>query len=75
MQRLSCILSLCMLLGASALSAQTDGGGQVEDIIDALQERVPGKGTVTVRGSDALRNMLGKRLHGEGVERLIARPF
>ena len=58
------ILSLCILLGASALSAQTDGGGQVEDIIDALQERVPGKGTVTVRGSDALRNMLGKRLHG-----------
>ena len=52
------ILSLCILLGASALSAQTDGGGQVEDIIDALQERVPGKGTVTVRGSDALRNML-----------------
>ena len=32
------ILSLCILLGASALSAQTDGGGQVEDIIDALQE-------------------------------------
>lgn len=63
------ILSLCILLGASALSAQTDGGGQVEDIIDALQERVPGKGTVTVRGSDALRNMLGKRLHGEGVEK------
>ena len=53
------ILSICLLLGASALSAQTDGGGQVEDIIDALQERVPGKGTVTVRESDALRNMLG----------------
>ena len=60
------ILSLCILLGASALSAQTDGGGQVEDIIDALQERVPGKGTVTVRGSDALRNMLGKRLKIQG---------
>ena len=69
------ILSLCILLGASALSAQTDGGGQVEDIIDALQERVPGKGTVTVRGSDALRNMLGKRLHGEGVEKTDSTAF
>ena len=69
------ILSLCILLGASALSAQTDGGGQVEDIIDALQERVPGKGTVTVRGSDALRNMLGKRLHGEGVEKTDSAAF
>ena len=59
MQRLSCILSLCMLLGASVLSAQTDVDGQAEDIIDALQERVPGKGTVVVRGPDALRNMLG----------------
>ena len=56
------ILSLCILLGASALSAQTDGGGQVEDIIDALQERVPGKGTVTVRMA-------------RGSKRLIARPF
>ena len=64
-----------MLLGASALSAQTDGGGQVEDIIDALQERVPGKGTVTVRGADALRNMLGKRLHGEGVEKTDSTAF
>ena len=63
------------MLGASALSAQTDGGGQVEDIIDALQERVPGKGTVTVRGSDALRNMLGKRLHGEGVEKTDSAAF
>ena len=69
------ILSLCILLGASALSAQTDGGGQVEDIIDALQERVPGKGTVTVRGSDALRNMLGKRLHGEWVEKTDSTAF
>lgn len=69
------ILSLCILLGASALSAQTDGGGQVEDIIDALQERVPGKGTVTVRESDALRNMLGKRLHGEGVEKTDSTAF
>ena len=69
------ILSLCILLGASALSAQTDGGGQVEDIIDALQERVPGKGTVTVHGSDALRNMLGKRLHGEGVEKTDSTAF
>ena len=69
------ILSLCILRGASALSAQTDGGGQVEDIIDALQERVPGKGTVTVRGSDALRNMLGKRLHGEGVEKTDSTAF
>ena len=54
------ILSLCILLGASALSAQTDGGGQVEDIIDALQ---------------ALRNMLGKRLHGEGVEKTDSAAF
>ncbi|WP_298549180.1 SPOR domain-containing protein [uncultured Parabacteroides sp.] len=75
MKRLSCILSLCMLLGASALSAQTGGAGQAEDIIDALQERVPGKGTVVVRGSDALRNMLGKRLHGEGVEKTDSTAF
>ena len=75
MQRLSCILSLCMLLGASVLSAQTDVDGQAEDIIDALQERVPGKGTVVVRGPDALRNMLGKRLHGEGVEKTDSTAF
>lgn len=64
-----------MLLGASALSAQTGGIGQAEDIIDALQERVPGKGTVVVREPDALRSMLGKRLHGEGVEKTDSTAF
>ncbi|MBP3518965.1 MAG: SPOR domain-containing protein [Parabacteroides sp.] len=69
------ILSLCMLLVSSVLSAQTDGGRQPEDIIDALQERVPGKGTVTVRQPDALRDRLGKRLYGEGVERIDDMAF
>ena len=69
------ILSLCILLGASALSAQTDGGGQVEDIIDALQERVPGKGTVTVRGRMLSVTCSANGCMVRGSKRLIARPF
>lgn len=75
MKRLSCILSLCVLLGTSALSAQTVGGGPAENIVDALQENVPGKGTVRVHQPDALREMLGKRLHGEGVEKTDSTAF
>ncbi|MCD7848533.1 MAG: SPOR domain-containing protein [Parabacteroides sp.] len=69
------ILSLCMLLGASALSAQTGGDGSAVTIVDALQEKVPGKGTVVVRQPDALRTMMGKRLHGEGVEKTDSTAF
>lgn len=75
MKRLSCILSLCILFGTSVLSAQTGGYRQAEDIIDALQERIPGKGNVTIRQPDALRDMLGKRLHGEGVEKVDGMAF
>ena len=64
-----------MLLGAFALSAQTSSGEQAENIFDALQEKVPGKGTVIVRQPNALRNMLGKRLHGEGVEKTDSTAF
>lgn len=75
MKRLSCILSLCIWLGASALSAQTNSSEQAETIFDALQQKTPGKGTVVVRQPDALRNMLGKRLHGEDVEKTDSTAF
>lgn len=75
MKRLFCILSLCMSLGVSVLSAQTGDNRPVEDIIDALQKRVPGKGDVTVRQPNALRDMLGKRLYGAGVEKTDSTAF
>lgn len=75
MKRLSCILSLCMSLGISVISAQTSENRPAEDIIDALQKRVPGKGNVTVRQPNALRDMLGKRLYGEGVEKTDSTAF
>lgn len=76
MKRLSCILSLCIWLGTSALSAQTSNGEQAETtIFDAMQQKTPGKGTVVVRQPDVLRNMLGKRLHGEDVEKTDSTAF
>ena len=64
-----------MSLGVSVLSAQTGDNRPVEDIIDALQKRVPGKGDVTVRQPNALRDMLGKRLYGAGVEKTDSTAF
>mgnify|MGYP000281998115 CR=1 FL=1 len=49
-------------------------GGQVEDIIDACRKEFPERDCYGARVG-CLRNMLGKRLHGEGSKRLIARPF
>ena len=68
MKRISCILSLSMLLGAFAASAQSVGG-QAETIFDALEAGGPGKGKVEIHQSEAIRGMVGKHLHGENVEK------
>ena len=67
MKRISCILSLCLLLGAFAASAQSSGG-HPQSIFDTLEAGGAGKGQVEVHQSEALRNRVGKRLYGENVE-------
>lgn len=64
-----------MLLGTSALSAQTGDEERVTTIFDAFQENHPGKGSVVVRQPDALREMVGKRLYGEDVEKTDSTAF
>ena len=66
MKRISCIISFYLLLGTSILFAQATSE-EPETIFDTLQEKEVGKGVVTVHQSEALRNMIGKRLHGESV--------
>lgn len=57
-----------MLLGTFAVSAQTSGE-QSQSIFDALEAGGAGKGQVEVHQSEALRNMVGKRLYGANVEK------
>lgn len=67
MKRISCIFS-SFLLSILSLSAQTIQERPIETIFDTWQKKVPGKGTVVVHQPEALRNKVGKRLFGEGVE-------
>ena len=57
-----------MLLVAFAASAQSSGG-QSQSIFDTLENGGAGKGQVEIHQSEALRNMVGKRLYGENVEK------
>lgn len=74
MKRISCIISFYLLLGTSILFAQATSE-EPETIFDTLQEKEVGKGVVTVHQSEALRNMIGKRLHGESVEKTDSTAF
>jgi hypothetical protein len=67
MKHLSCIFSF-LLISFFSLSAQTTLDRPVETIFDTWQKKELGKGTVVVNQPEALRNMIGKRLFGEGVE-------
>lgn len=69
MKRTPFILSLFLLLAASSvLSAQTSDT-PYQTIFDALQEGGAGKGQVEVHQSDAVRGLVGARLHGTDVEK------
>lgn len=69
MKRTPFILSLLLLLAApSVLSAQTPDA-PYQTIFDALQEGGAGKGQVEVHQSDAVRGLVGARLHGADVEK------
>ena len=67
MKHLSCIFSF-LLISFFSLSAQTTLDRPVETIFDTWQKKELGKGMVVVNQPEALRNMIGKRLFGEGVE-------
>lgn len=62
----------------SILFAQTEKIEPVETaktIFDAWQESHPGRGSVIVHQPENLRNMVGKRLYGEGVEKTDSTAF
>lgn len=61
----SCILML--IGGVFGLQAQTLY--EERTIFDALEESQPGKGEVIINQSQAIANMVGKRLSGSNIER------
>lgn len=53
------VSAFLICFGASILSAQSTS------IFDELQKREPGKGTITINQSDAIKGLVGYRLQGE----------
>lgn len=76
MKNFPCILSLFMLLAcATGAFAQTSVDGSVQTIFDDLQTSKPGKGDVIINQPEALRKMVGVRLHGDNVEKTDSTAF
>lgn len=76
MKNFPCILSLFMLLVCAAgASAQISVDESVQTIFDDLQTSKPGKGDVIVIQPEALRQMVGVRLHGDNVEKTDSTAF
>lgn len=76
MKNCPCILSLFLLLTcATGAFAQTSVDGSVQTIFDDLQTSKPGKGDVIVNQPEALRKMVGVRLHGDNVEKTDSTAF
>lgn len=76
MKKFPCIILLFMLLACVAgASAQTRVDESVQTIFDNLQMSEPGKGEVIINQPQALRNMIGVRLHGENVEKTDSTAF
>lgn len=65
MKRISLFLSFCLLAGTFGMNAQTR---TTSSIFDELQTPKAGKGKVTIHQSDAMRNLIGRRLEGDGIE-------
>lgn len=55
--------------------ARAQVGAEAETIFDALQTPQPGEGKVVIRQPDAIREMVGKRLHGADVETTESETF
>lgn len=68
MKRITCIFFFSLSLGIFSVSAQSSDK-QYQTIFDALTEGGAGKGQVEIHQSDALRDLVGKRLYGDNVER------
>ena len=69
---------LCCLCSGGVLFAQTESIESVESaktIFDAWQEACSGQGSVIVHQPENLRNRVGKRLYGEGVEKTDSTAF
>lgn len=76
MKHIPCILSLLLLLAcATGLSAQVTVDESVQTIFDDLQTSKPGKGDVIVNQPEALRKMIGVRMHGDNVEKTDSTAF
>lgn len=76
MKHIPCILSLLLLLAcATGLSAQVSVDESVQTIFDDLQTSKPGKGDVIVNQPEALRKMIGVRMHGDNVEKTDSTAF
>lgn len=69
----------CLLLflacSGGLLSAQTTVEKSAETIFDAWQKSHEGQGDIIVHQPELLRNMVGKRLYGEGVEKTDSTAF
>lgn len=68
-------LTLFLLAGTVRLSAQTGYDEKITTIFDDLQQPSLGKGDVVVNQSDAIRDMVGARMHGANVEKTNDEAF
>ncbi len=65
MKRFWEILSVCIGMSIGSMVAQTGFDRQTRTIVDALQEPVPGKGTVIIRQPEGLKKMIGVSPYSE----------
>lgn len=75
MKKIPCIVLLFMSLFVFGGAAQEAANETVQTIFDDLQTSRPGKGEVVIRQSEALRKMVGVRMHGENVEKTDSTAF
>lgn len=68
-------LFLFLLTGTVHLLAQTGNDEKVTTIFDDLQQSGLGKGNVVVNQSEAIRDMIGARMHGANVEKTNDETF
>lgn len=69
MKKFPCIALLSILFCVAGVSAQETADEPVQTIFDDLQTSKLGKGEVIIHQSEALRKMIGVRMHGENVEK------
>lgn len=69
MKKFPCIALLSMLFWVADVSAQETADEPVQTIFDDLQTSKLGKGEVIIHQPEALREMIGVRMHGENVEK------